>query len=145
MNEDWIDDPGRRIAEIYHELAERNAVGSVLLLEYKCPKGCLMLHVFSTPDGRMYYAPRYRLSESQSLKQSDPVARERRTEDGVRKWLSRGGSFDKLLGFFSNTTQSGGLTLTCDHLNKHVLTDQLAADIGGAAPGRPKKKRLPYN
>lgn len=116
----------------------------VLLAEYRCrTKGCLLLHVWQSPHGRYWYTPPYDLSPQVTQDETVESARAKRTADGYRKWLPRAGSFDELLDFFDGAPESGGLTLTCDHVRETVTVGRLAADAGGATPGAPAKAFVP--
>lgn len=138
---DWLDEPGRAIAEEHDALVTARALQDVLLLDYRCPQGCLLLHVYSTPRGRMFYLPRYQLSRTKTPETAD-AARAHRTEDGDHKWPARGGSLDDLLDFFAHDPAGGGLPLNCRHMRRTVLAEHLAEDTAEATPGRPTRKRI---
>lgn len=130
---DWLDAPGHRIAAEHDALVAARALNPVLLLDYRCPQGCLLLHVWQSPRGRLFYLPRYQLSAAKNAETAEP-ARMRRTEDGDHKWPARGGVLDDVLGF-------GGLSLNCRHLRRGIAVERLAADSTGT-PGRPTRRRI---
>lgn len=109
---------------------------AVLLLEYRCPRGCPLLHVWNSPQGRLYCLPRYRLSPTKATTETTESARRKRTEDGLRVFRARAGSFDELLADYS-CEPTAGLSMNCDHLrNVFVAFDQLGADADRGRPGR---------
>jgi hypothetical protein len=136
---------GASITALYESMAKAS-LRSVLLVEYRCPKGCLLLHVWNTPDGRLYYQPRYQLSQSKAETDTVESARMKRTEDGFRVWKSRGGDFDELIDFFEFDPEQGGLSMNCDHVREAVvLSGQLAAHARAATPGRPTRHTVTRN
>ena len=116
----------------------------VLLAEYRCPKRCLLLHIWQSPVGRKYYQPPYRLSPEVTENETVDSARRKRTEDGYRKWRGRGGSIDELIEFSEGLAPGMvGLNLTCDHIRAVLSAEQIAADIVAVHPGEPGKFRFP--
>jgi len=141
---DWLDAPGYRIAAEHDALAKAKTLKNVLLLEYRCtnrPESCLLLHVWQTPDGRMFYLPRHQLSTSKNTAETAELARAHRTEDGDRKWPARGGNFDDLLDF-TRADPDVGLLLNCRHLRRAIPAAQIDTDCKEATPGRPKRKPI---
>lgn len=131
------------VAKLYESTSRRD-ISRVALIEYRCPRGCLLLHVWSTPHGRLWYRPRYKLSPATTEADTVESARAKRTEDGFRVWQSSGGDFDQLLDFFDFDPTSGGLALNCDHVrNVDVRCDRLAADADTATPGKPTRHTVP--
>jgi hypothetical protein len=118
---------------------------SVLVLEYRCGHdrpGCLLLHVWNTPQGRLYYLPRYRLSPKTATTEVAESARRKRTEDGFRVLRSRAGSFDEILADYACEPDSG-LPMNCEHLrNVNVMFERLAADAEQGQPGRHAARRV---
>ncbi|HPZ98789.1 MAG TPA: hypothetical protein PLT93_11665 [Phycisphaerae bacterium] len=39
-------------------------LSKILLVEYRCARGCLLLHVYSTPQGAKYFRPALRVSKN---------------------------------------------------------------------------------
>lgn len=136
---DWLDEPGRQVADEHDKLAAAGALKAVLLLDYRCPKGCLLLHVWQTPAGRKFYLPRYQLSAAKADAETAASAREYRTEDGDRKWPARGGNLDELLDFFKHANPNG-LMVSCHHTRRAVSAAEIAELLDGARPGRPTRR-----
>lgn len=119
-----------------YESMPESALRKVLLLEYRCPRGCPVLHVWNTPTGRLYRLARYRLSPNKASNETAKAAREKRTEDGFRIFRARAGSFDELLDDYA-CEPDAGLSMNCGHLrNVLVKFDRLAADAARGRPGR---------
>jgi hypothetical protein len=130
-------------AEIIYEATARRDMAKVLLIEYRCPRGCLLLHVWSAPSGRLWYRPRHKLAPATAEAETVEAARAKRTEDGFRVWQSSGGNFDELLDFFDFNPTYGGLAMNCDHVrNVTILCDRLAADAATASPGKPTRRAV---
>lgn len=130
-----------RIAALY-ESTPKAALRQVLVIEYRCPAGCLLMHAWRTPEGVLWYRPRNTLSRQTAANELVDAARIKRTSDGERKWCSTGGSLDELLEFFGGDPTEGGLSLNCHHLrNVTVLCERLAAD-GTADPGHPTRATI---
>lgn len=131
--------------ESYRDMAPKIRA-QVLLAEYRCGKRCLLLHIWSTPDGRNYYQPPYRLSPEVAEAETVESARLKRTLDGYRKWQDRAGSFDELIDAAEGLTPGTiGLTLTCDHIREIISVESIATDVAPARPGVPAKILLPRN
>ena len=127
------------VVTMYERMSRRD-ISKVLLLEYRCPKGCLLLHVWNTRAGRLWFQPRHKLSESRTLADTVEEARRKRTEDGFRVWKARGGDFDEFIDFFDFDPTQGGLSMNCDHVREAVvLCDQLHVDADAATPGNPTR------
>lgn len=125
-----------------YESTPKPALRQVLVLEYRCPAGCLLLHAWSTPDGIMWYRPRHTLSRETAANDLVESAKQKRTSDGERKWIATGGSLDELLDFFDFDPGRGGLSMNCHHLrNVTVLCDRLAAD-SNVTPGQPTRETI---
>lgn len=136
--------PSGEVVRIHDALVEAKALNDYLLLDYRCshPKHCLLLDVWSSPLGRLYYLPRYQLKADKSLTETVESARLKRTEDGERKWPAAGGSIDYLLDFFADEMDANGLPLNCHHLRRSVSCAELAADLAVARRGRPTRRLL---
>ena len=131
------------VTELYEAMSRRD-LARVALIEYRCPRGCLLLHVWSSPSGRLWYRPRHKLSPAIADAETVESARAKRTEDGFRVWQSSGGDFDELLDFFDFDPTAGGLSVNCDHVrNVEILCDRLTADADAATPGKPTRHTLP--
>ena len=137
-----LDAPGYQIAA-EHDKHEATALKRVLLLDYRCPQGCLLLHVWQSPHGRLFYLRRYQLSRGKNTAETAEAAREHRTEDGDRKWPARGGNFDDLLDF-TRADPDVGLLLNCRHVRRLITAEQAAADMSNT-PGRTKPRVISAN
>ena len=126
-----------------YEVMSRRELSSVLILEYRCPKGCLLLHVWNSPIGRLWYQPRHKLSKTRAVAETVEEARLKRTEDGLRVWKARGGDFDDFIKFFNFDPTQGGLSMNCDHVREVVLLcDRLETDAAAGRPGSPTRHTL---
>jgi hypothetical protein len=142
MSDELTEVPSAVAVAEHDDLAAAGLLRNVLLLDYRCPKGCLLLHVWDTPNARLYYPPRYQLSRATADAETVESARRKRTEDGERKWPAHGGSLDYLLEFFADEPDSGGLPLNCHHLRRTAYCTELAADMRQARRGSPTRRRL---
>lgn len=107
------------------------------VVEYRCARrGCLLLHVWRTPDGLKYYQPGYKLSAALNERDSNAAGRARNTIDGDRRWRSRGGVLDDLQGWGADV----GIPLQCDHLNSVAPSDEVLAQAEAATPGSPTRR-----
>lgn len=110
---------------------------SVLLVEYRCHvQGCLLLHIWQSPAGAMYYRPPGPLPEASGL--------------GVNQRLPAHGGL--LTDFDTSGAQSGwgddialgvhfnGLVLGCGDLYGLYDAANFVADARSARPGRPIKR-----
>jgi hypothetical protein len=131
-----------QIVSLY-ESVPKAALRQVLVLEYRCPSGCLLLHAWRTPAGLRWYRPRNTLSPAVAEADLVKAARIKYTSDGERKWLASGGSLDELLDFFELDPREGGLSLNCHHLRNVVaLCDRLASDTANVTPGQPTRATI---
>ncbi len=131
-----------QIVRLY-ESVPRAALRQVLVLEYRCPSGCLLLHAWRTPDGLRWYRPQNTLSPAVAEADLVEAARIKHTSDGERRWLASGGSLDELLDFFELDPSEGGLSLNCHHLRNVVaLCDRLASDTANVTPGQPTRATI---
>jgi hypothetical protein len=102
-------------------------VKSASLLEYRCrPKGCLLLRVWQTPEGRRFWTPTPKLSG-----RAAPVRDLARIlMDGHDPVLA-----DPVLAHPDSWLLS--LRLMCHHVDRPIWFDQLRRDLEGRTPGRP--------
>ena len=149
----WLPESGKAVSDALADYQSMTTAvrRQVLLAEYRCrTKGCLLLHVWQTPQGRFWYTPRYKLSPQLTESDTTESARDKRTDDGGR-WLPRADSLDRLLAFFANESETetgelvvtsysneGGLPLNCEHVRSTVDVAALA-EAATAAPGQPVK------
>lgn len=123
------------LVEIYNALP-RKAINDVLLVEYRCGRGCLVLHALQTKYGILYRIPPYRLSPERTVSDTSEDARQERTSDGYRRWTGLAGILDDLRGW----GDTAGVSLQCDHINEFVPSTVVLADADAAIPGRPTRK-----
>jgi hypothetical protein len=135
--------PSDHVVALY-ESTPRSALLQVLVLEYRCPSSCLLLHAWRTPGGLMWYRPRNTLSHAVAESDLVEAARIKHTSDGERKWLATGGSLDEFLEFFADDPDAAGaLSMNCHHLrNVQVLCDRLARDTANVTPGQPTRATI---
>lgn len=119
-----------------YESADRKAIKAALLIEYRCSRGCLLLHVWQSPHGILYYIPPYKLSPKRTEQDTAPSARAKRTADGYRRWLGRGGNLDQLRGWGDEV----GVALQCDHVRTVQPSTRALADADTATPGKPTRR-----
>lgn len=146
---DWLDEPGRQVADEHRRLdmtphGRTTALNDALLLDYRCPKSCLLLHVWQSPSGRMFYIPGYQLSRTKADTETAAAAREYRAVDGDRKWPARGGNLDELLDFFERGKMPGGLQVTCRHVRQVLAAAEIVKLLDGSSPGRPTRCTTPH-
>lgn len=146
----WLDEPGRQVADEHKRLdgtriGKATALSKVLLLDYRCPKTCLLLHVWQSPSGRLFYLPGYQLSRPKADAETAMAAREYRTTDGDRSWPARGGNLDDLLHMFERTGTPIGLQLTCRHVRRVITAADLVDLLDGSRPGRPTRRTLSHD
>ena len=133
------------VAELY-AATPYSELTKLLLVEYRCfkpGKHCVLLHVWNSPHGRLWCLPSYKLAPATAFEQTAESARAKRTEDGLRKWRPRGGSFDELLDDYGFDLSGNSLSMNCDHLrNVAVPLDLIAAHAAAAKPGKPERQRV---
>lgn len=107
-----------------------------LLAEYRCrKKGCLLLHVWQSPNGPEFFAPAAEISDQYTTAgQLDWPAFNR---FGPDKTGDRAGRLD------DPVIARQWLWLMCDHLVGPIWTSDLRRDVEGRAPGKPVRINLP--
>ena len=115
-----------------YEGMSRAAVRSVLLVELKCRREHVLLHVWRSPEGLRYYQPPYKNSPNMNAATSTAEGREANTVDGDRRWRSRGGSLP----------HDGSLELSCDHVKETVRIEAVHQMAAAARPGTPTRRIL---
>lgn len=113
-------------------------VKGALLAEYRCrTKGCLLLHVWQSPNGLEFFAPAARVSDQYtSAGQWHWLGMNRRADN---KTGDRAGRIDDLARL-----QAGGwLWLLCEHAKEVLWTREIRADTAAARPGRAVKVIVP--
>lgn len=104
----------------------------VLLLEYRCARGCLLLHVFASPAGPVYYRPALRVSKSMQ----------------VRTGMAEVGRVPELAGLLDELSiepvawgaTENSLLIGCAHcIGVHFPVSTIKGDVEEAVPGSPVK------
>lgn len=124
-----LDDNGVQALAYYQALKKARRLKDVLMAEYRCSDGCLLLHLFQTPAGTAFYAPRYRLSPGVNAESSNESGRAANTEDGERKWKAHANLVSAAANF----------PLNCDHVLNHVIDMPALSNT----PGNPVRKQIP--
>lgn len=107
----------------------------VLLAEYRCREGCLLLRVWRMPSGRCWYRPGFDLSPEAADDFPGPM-RHRYATDGFRRWKAAAGLLDWRLDYLK--AQDEEFNLACDHWRGSIAPDQLNSDTSGTpGPRRP--------
>ncbi len=102
----------------------------VLLVEYRCARGCLLLHVFASPDGPHYYRPALRLSET--IRNRTGIAEPGRITE-VAGLLAELSTEPWVWGDAENTVHIG-----CRHcVGLRFPAATIKADAAAATPGSP--------
>ena len=117
--------------------ADKRTLRAMLVTEYRCRAGCLLLHVWQMPTGRYWFTPGYDLSPGITEAETSQAARRKRTTDGYRKWVPQAGSFDDVVDVADRELDSVGITLNCDHVRIFASARRLLADAA-VRPGRPR-------
>lgn len=109
----------------YSMLKGRGQLKSHRVLTYRCKRRCLLLDVLDTRHGILVHQPRYRLSPALNAASSSEGGRAKNTEDGHRKWRER--------AFFLQDALN--LSVQCDHLAQHVVSNERIRGDAAAALG----------
>ncbi len=108
------------------------ALRSVLLVEYRCARGCLLLHVFASPDGPRYYRPALRVSERMQFRTGMAEVGRVPESAGLLDDLE---SAQWVWGDAQNSVLLG-----CPHcIGVHFPAATVKADAAAATPGSPVK------
>lgn len=132
------DEAERHIIAAFESAQGRRAAKAAALAEYRCPSGCLLLYVWRSPMGVLFYQPPYKLSAARNDAQSSPSGRAKNTRDGERRWNAQAGILDRLRSWESEV----GLSLQCDHVQRHEPVDKLLTVMDAATPGHPTRRTL---
>lgn len=108
---------------------------SVLLVEYRCVRGCLLLHVWQSPAGAMYYRPPGPLPDYSGLGAGVRLP----AHAGLVSDFSTAGPpplrwavTDSALGVYPDR-----LVLGCGHAWGACAASDFATDAAAAEPGQP--------
>lgn len=113
-------------------------VKDVLVAEYRCrTKGCLLLHVWQSPNGLEFYAPAARVSNRYTSASQWHWLGLNRSKDN--KTGDRAGRLDDLARL-----QAGGwLWLLCEHVKESLWVRDIRRVTADVQPGRPVQVFLP--
>ena len=112
-------------AVYYRWLKSNGSLRQVLLSEYRCQSGCLLLQLFQTPTGVAFFIPRYKLSRNVNAASSSESGRRVNTEDGENHWKEQ----------IWQLSPAKNLSLNCDHIKQYILEQP---EIG--SPGSPLRR-----
>lgn len=132
-----MDDLDAAAEATYHLARQTRRLRGVLLVEYRCPKGCLLLHAWRSPAGVLGWRPPYRSSPALNAETSTAEGRASNTSDGERRWRGHAFNLDS-----ARSWEGHALPLTCDHTPARfsVPTASVLADADAATPGRPTRR-----
>lgn len=129
------------VLAMYETQQGRAAARAVALAEYRCAgQGCLLLHLWRSPQGVMFYRPAYKLSLGRNESESTPDGRAANTTDGRNHWRADAGTLESARGW-----EGHAMPVQCDHFQGNVSTADLFADADAATPGKPRRRRLPLD
>ena len=116
---------------VYKEFTDTD-LQKVLLVEYRCARGCLLLHVFASPTGPMYYRPAMRISKS--MQSRTGIA-------DVGRVPERAGRLDELSDQrFVWGDDENSILMGCSHcIGVHFPAETVKAHAVDATPGTPFK------
>jgi hypothetical protein len=123
--QEWMNNAVRDVIAHYEA-----GVKGALLLEYRCrANGCLLLHVWQTPNGPEFFAPDHRLSDRYTLaRHFERLAlTEMEGEGGV--WAGR-------LDDYYPYPWARWVPLTCTHVRVSTFMSTIREDLADR-PGRP--------
>ncbi|VBA60524.1 hypothetical protein [Mycobacterium attenuatum] len=125
-----------------HKTMTNKQLRRLLLVEYRCAKGCLLLHVWNTPGGAAYYRPGINISENMHRRTgASEVGRIPEMgglvacfDDSDWVWVT---DEQERTGIGSNY-----LTIGCKHcLGLRFPAKTIKADVAAATPGDPVRVR----
>lgn len=120
------------IVEQYKALRKSGSLAAMLLVEYRCAKGCLLLHAWNSSAGALYYRPQLTVSKQMQFRTG--------TAD-VGRMPETGGELallDSAAVVWGDATNS--VLIGCPHcIGIHFPAASLKADAAAAKPGAPVK------
>lgn len=122
----------------YNALRGSNRLREVLLGEYRCRHGCLLLHAYVVRGRTMIYLAAYKLSPKAN-ERTVAAARARRTSDGERRWNGRVLELDEMLTWDGVARAD----VNCDHHRGVLDPRDIRDDLSGARPGKPLRRAVP--
>ncbi|MGK5171836.1 hypothetical protein [Geodermatophilus sp. CPCC 205761] len=119
----------------------------VTLVEYRCRlRGCLLLAVWTGPEGGLVYQPSSRHSPLRNTGQS---AAEARAERGASRFPSSTRSIDDPYRWvapgeapMSLVTDGDSTSVSCDHVRRALSRAQVVEDVSTARAGHPTTRRI---
>ena len=126
----------QRIIAAYKSRGMRG-LKSVAVSAYWChdSRSCLLLYVWRSPDGLLFYRPPYKIEPGRNAEQSNESGRAANTTDGDNHWCAVGGVLDAMRTW----PPPMALELRCDHVEEKVPGADLLAVADAATPGKPTR------
>ncbi len=103
----------------YGAMVDSGKLADYVLLTYRCPRGCALLHVINTPHGAIFGWPRYKVPAGANGARSSASGRAANTEDGRNHWLRRARYVDTVDTAF----------VQCDHLQSDLQLTDIQRDL----------------
>ncbi len=132
----------RRLAPLIidaYERLDKKQLQKVLLLEWRClSNGCLLIHVWQSPMGPLYWIPHYKVSKKRNAERSVASARAKNTLNGDNIWKPRAGSLWELREW----GESLAVSLQCDHLEDRAFSAAALLAAASPTPGQPTRARI---
>lgn len=138
----------QHIIDMYRALSRRQ-IRDAAVVEDFCSRGCLLLHVWRSPEGLLYYLPHFKQSPGLNEERSNAAGRARNTKDGNNHWNPKAGRLDDYRGWgpsigldpSTGLELSTGVELQCDHvLPAFVSFDELLKRADSTTPGKPTRR-----
>ncbi len=119
------------VVKQYKALSE-SGLREVLLVEYRCYKGCLLLHVWQSPAGVLYYRPAVRISKKMQSRTGTAH---------VGKVAGTAGNLDDLSeARWVWGDDKNSILMGCWHcIGLRLPAATIKADAAAATPGNPVK------
>lgn len=111
----------------------------LLLVEYHCTAGCLLLRAWATVNGPAFHRPAYVLTAGRNEARSNQGGRARNTSDGYNHWLANSGMWFHITPDLAETF---GWGFHCRHVDVTVRAADIQADIDAGRPGAPIRRRV---
>lgn len=111
----------------------------LLLLEYHCTAGCLLLRVWTTSRGPAFHRPAYVLTPERNEGRSNEDGRTSNTSDGRNHWRENSGIWFTIT---PDLAERFGWGLHCRHVDVTVRAADVQADIDAGRPGSPVRRSI---
>jgi hypothetical protein len=119
-------------AMVAYRAMTQTQLRKVLLVEYRCARDCLLLHVYASPRGPTYYRPALHVSKKMQF----------------RTGMAEVGRIPETAGLLSDLSTdqfvwgdaSNSILIGCPHcIGVHFPAEVIKAAAGAATPGNPVK------